>query len=310
VNAPVVTHGQDYPNVHVSWAAPQLNGAASPYVTSYRVVRTDANGVAVAFQTQQFINPLSGTITAPDTSIVDTSAVAGAKYTYTVTAINGTNAGTTSAGTVFNDVISVDSLNTTILANGINLAWSGAPANVPVTAVSITRTPAFSGVGATNPLLLTAGTNGVPLTYLDKSAVPGTSYTYTVSWVANGATQPASSVGPVVMPYPATGQVVITNAAPVGGASVNLAWTDTAPVTYFVIQRCQMATFGNGCGPLALVKVLPGSTAVTFTDSGLAVGRRYKYTITGVNGTVNATTGVIGAGSSTSVVTTKTITVQ
>jgi FtsP/CotA-like multicopper oxidase with cupredoxin domain len=280
--APAVANGTLFPNVNVSWNAPN-----SPYVTEYRVLRTDSTGAAVAFQSQQIMNQLSGAITPPDTSIVDTTAVAGNTYSYTVTAINGNNTGKESPATSKFIAVDMTNLNLRVVANKNVLSWAGAAVGANPTGVQITRKEAVTGATTTFTLSPT------PLTWTDPNAVATNTYTYSVAWMVGTAVQPASTV----TKYGPAGAVTNLTPSTATAKEVTLSWTDAGPTTSFVISRCTPTAGNPNC-------TNPGSTFVTqatvasgpYTQSGLTSNSKYVYRVTAINGTgttSRASTGVV-----------------
>ena len=277
--APTAVGGTQYPNVNVSWKLP-----SSPFVTEYRVLRTDSTGAAVAFQNQQRMNPLSGTITAPETSVVDTVAQAGQLYKYTVTAINGNNTGAESPSQTYSTYVNLTNLRATALVpNGVSLGWAAAPAGVTPTGVQITRT------GGAAPVTFTQ--NGVAASYLDSTTATGTTYTYTVAWVVGSIVQPATSVTVTTQAAPAGAVTGLTGTSASGSRAVALSWADAGPATGYVVSRCTVnflnQNCGNGLAVFTYVATL-GTSPTTYTQSGLNRGS-YMYKVTAVNGSVVTT---------------------
>ncbi len=304
--APKAVLGTTFPNINLSWTAP-----ANGFVTSYRVLRTDtATGTAVAFQTQQLMNPLSGTITPPATSIVDTTAQLSKKYSYTVAAINGTNAGTDSTPTNVVTYLEVQSLKATALANGagVSLGWSAnAIPNVAASGVQIIRTATVGG--ATRTFNLT----GAVLAYTDTTAVSGVGYTYSVAWVVGGVPLPATVSAVVTATFGAAGAITNLATNVLTARAVTLTWNAALPSTGFVVSRCTPTTGRNGNNNCtnanatftavnlgATATLTQVGTAATFRQTGLTTGASYVYRVTSNNGTgaaagtpAVATTGVL-----------------
>jgi FtsP/CotA-like multicopper oxidase with cupredoxin domain len=267
------------PDIGVTWVAP----TNIQFITAYRVERsdvTDGTAPVVAFQNQQFMNPLSGTITPPDNHFLDTTTTAGHSYNYTVTAINGNKVGAVSsnklnvtAGFALTDVTAVATSSSSVVVN-----WTAVRAGGnTVTGVKVERS---ADAGATwSTVFASAPGAVVPSQFVDTTAQPSTTYVYRVTWSGVTATKSSNSVNtpPVDM-----GRVVaVVN--PQIWNQVNIAW-DPAPanvnVTGFNVTRTDIVTGG------AVSKTVNG-VGTSYTDTDVLPGK-YVYTVNWLKGNNNA----------------------
>ncbi len=107
--------------------------------------------------------------------------------------------------------------------------------------------------------------------YVDSGLVDGTTYTYTVMAVNVAGWSPVSAPVDAVPSVSAPAAPTNLTAAP-GDGTVQLAWSASAGATSYKVYR----------GP-TLVQTL---SATTWTDSGLANGTSYSYTVVAYNGVV------------------------
>ena len=225
--------GTSTAHVAVTWAA--ATGA-----TGYKVFR---NGGATEIGTVGAVLTFS-----------DTTAVPGTAYTYTVKA---TTAVATSAASVGNAGYRQLSAPTTFSGSAgtstlhVALTWS---ASTGATGYQILRNGA--------PLV----TIGALLTYLDTSAVPGTSYTYTI--------RAMTSVGLSASSTPSTGYRQLT--APSGVAAsdgtstahVAVTWVASTGATNYQVFRS---------GTVAAVGTV--GAVLVFNDTGATPGTSYSYSV-------------------------------
>jgi chitodextrinase len=143
----------------------------------------------------------------------------------------------------------------------VALAWSGATDPVGVTGYYVFR----------NGMQIAAVTG---TSYTDIGLASGTQYSYTVEAydVAGNVSTPSNTVT-VTTPLPATPPAPTLSSANVTASSVTLSWTtvndSNGGITY---------TVNRGSA-----QVVSGSTAATYTDSGLTPSTQYSYTVQAVD---------------------------
>jgi chitodextrinase len=235
--------------VNLTWSAATDNVG----VTGYQLSR----GGAV-------INQPTG-LTFTDSGLAD-----GTSYTYAIAAVDAAgNVGPATLVTISTPDITPPTAPASFTAtvappNQVNLAWSAATDNVGVTGYILSR-------GGVQLKQLTG------LTYTDTGLVLGTSYTYSIDAVdAAGNVSPAKTVTIALTDVtPPTAPATFT-AAVASLSQVNLTWTaatDNVAVTGYVLSRGGV-----------LLKQL---TALTYSDSGLAPGTSYTYSIAAVDAAGN-----------------------
>jgi FtsP/CotA-like multicopper oxidase with cupredoxin domain len=269
----------------VNWTAP---AGTTPY-TAYRVVRTNSTGGTASFVVSGTMNPLNGTITAPGTSFADASAVsAGGTYFYTVYAMNGPKVAATGAATAPVAVTqALSSAAATVNLNDptqLTVNWTVSGAGTGVTAFQLTRTPTF-GAATTVTVAASALSNGV-YSYVDATAAPLTSYTYTVKAMVGAAVGSTLTTAPVT-----TGPAILTAPGALAAAftaptTVNLTWVDTAKgETGYKVERAAVTIAANGTTTTSpystLVNGTPANLA-SYTDTAPAANTTYVYRVTPV----------------------------
>ena len=212
---------------------------------------TETGGAIASYAVSRSVNggsysPLT-TVTAPSTTYTDSSAQSGVQYSYRITATdNGSPTQTSAAGT------------------SNKVAIPSAPTNVTATATSATTvalewtasTEAGSGTIASYQI----DRNGVPLdavpgatTYTDQSAMPGTTYTYSVTAIdGTGAPSTAANSNPVTTPQPPTLSLPFSGPAAVAcmshlpaGSVVGSAVVHDGSGYYEVDAQGDVAAFGG-----------------------------------------------------------------
>jgi chitodextrinase len=235
--------------VNLTWSAATDNVA----VTGYQLSR---GGVV--------INQPTG-LTFADSGLTD-----GTSYTYAIAAVDAAgNVGPATTVTITTPDLTPPTAPASFTAtaappNSVSLTWSAATDNVGVTGYVLTR-------GGVQIKQLTA------LTYSDPNLVPGTSYTYTISaFDAAGNVGPAKSVTVTAGDgTPPTAPASFT-AAVASLSQVNLTWTaatDNVGVTGYVLTR----------GGVQIKQL----TGLTYSDTGLAPGTSYSYSIVAVDAAGN-----------------------
>jgi hypothetical protein len=162
--------------VSLSWTAPFNNGGSN--IASYNIYRGTVSGGEILLK-----SGVTGT-TYSDTGLTD-----GTTYYYEVTAVNGVGEGSPSNETFGLPVLSAPGAPTGLHATGSNnsvsLGWT-APAG-SVSSYDVYRGTSSGGESATPIATGVSGTS-----YVDNTAVNGTTYYYKVSAV-NGAGEGAKS---------------------------------------------------------------------------------------------------------------------
>jgi chitodextrinase len=257
----------------VSWTASTDNVR----VTGYHVYR---NGSLV------------GTATAA--SYQDTGLTPNTTYTYTVSAFDGAGNESAQSPAVNATTQAADAIPpsapsgltaTPVSASEIDLSWLAATDNVGVTGYNVYRNGSL------------VGTTTSSVTYQDRGLNAGTTYSYVITALDAAGNQSAQSTGVnATTQAPDTTPPSVPTGLSVTGttsATVSLSWaasTDNVDVTGYRVYR-------NGS--------LVGSAGTTsFTDSGLASGTTYSYTVTAYDAAgnesarstaVNATTATVVA---------------
>jgi acid phosphatase type 7 len=158
---------------------------------------------------------------------------------------------------------------TAVSPTQVNLSWDASTDNVGVAGYKVYRDGAF--------LTSTSTTS-----YLDSTVQGGTSHSYTVyAYDAAGNISPASNTATVTTPtdtQPPTTPTGLAGAA-VSASQVNLTWnaaSDNVGVAGYTVYR-------NG-SPIATTS---GANATSYSDTSVASGTTYTYTVDAFDGTGN-----------------------
>jgi fibronectin type 3 domain-containing protein len=260
-------------SVSLSWSAPASDGG-SP-VTGYNVYRgTSAGGESAT--------PMATGVTT--TTFTDTTAVNGTTYFYTVAAVNavGVSAQSNEASATPQPAATVPSAPQSPTASGgngtVTVSWSPPTSNggAAITGYNVYR---GTTAGGESPTPVAGNVTGTSFT--DTGLANGTTYFYTVAAVNAVGTSPQSAEASAT-PQPTVPTAPLAVTAGSGNGSVSLAWSVPAsnggsPVTGYNVYR------GTSAGGESATPVASNVTGTSFTDTGLANGTTYFYTVAAVN---------------------------
>jgi len=269
-NAPTLNGQAALDRITLGWSVPENGGSA---IIGYRLYRTPGTGTTV------LLASLTGT------GYIDASVLAGVNYTYMVTALNAFGEGSpsntmglrmTARPSPSVDVPAEPYLSSVTGGNAsISLLWN-VPSDTgdgPLTGYNVYR--GTSPMAAQLLVSVPAGTT----TYVDGTAVYGTTYYYWVSalnqW-GEGELSRVLSASLIVLAVPGEvnvdvdegqGRITLDWSAPDGGGSA---------ITAFKIYR------RGETGDRQLMATVPAGTD-TFVDGSVEAGLEYDYWVTAVN---------------------------
>jgi FtsP/CotA-like multicopper oxidase with cupredoxin domain len=304
-----------------------------PYFTAYKVTRMEIDPITglpiasteTAFVLSQFINPLSGVVTAPANTYVDTSLVSGKNYVYLVSAINGNVASTgvsntaNASGGVIAAAPAAFGLAASASTNGqVALSWQAASANAGnvgkvATGYILTRTviDPTSGLPMTGTTPVTLATPaGVATSFVDSTVADNTTYAYTLTWFNGSKTNLGASVSTKILtPYAVPGAVSALTATAQPTAlpvQVLLNWAAAKPATGYLISRCEETTLNAFCtSPNTVwtqVTTLTGATlANSYLDQGVVSNSAYSYRVQAFNGATTNVSATVSVSVATSI---------
>jgi hypothetical protein len=240
---------------------------------------------------------------------IDTTAVPGVTYTYTVATTGGTTAApvlsaavSTTPVTITEVIVAPSSPNAVITtATSITVTWTDLSTNETgflverstdggktfVTLATVARTGTA-----------TSGVNGA-VSYVDTLVAPIVygQYQYRVSAVnvtGKGATAVTNAASTAVasnlldFTLPAAPTALTATAGAVGSGAVTLSWTDNATnETGYTVQRATNATFTTGL----VTTAVPGAITVSptsYTLSGMTKGTMYFFRVAATNAAGNS----------------------
>jgi titin len=308
VNAPSnATAAQTATGITIGWTDNSTNEVG------FQIVRNGVNALGVAVPAVTFnVTSTTAQKTAKGTALtyIDTTAVPGVTYTYTVAATSGTAAlpiaGTaisTTPVTITETIVAPSVPNAVITsATRITVTWTDLSTNETGFKVERLLTPTVAG--ATSPVWTTlatvartgTATTGIntAVSYIDNLVAPITygTYQYRVSAVnvtGTGLTAVTNAASTAVASnaldfnLPAAPTVLTVTAGAVGSGAVTLGWVDNASnETGYTIQRATNATFTTGL----VTTAVPGAITVSPTSyvlSGMTKGTKYFFRVAATN---------------------------
>jgi FtsP/CotA-like multicopper oxidase with cupredoxin domain len=277
----------------------------------FQIVRTNVDAVTgltvpVVFNVTSMGTQKSASGTAR--TYIDTTALPGVTYTYTVAATSGTAAlpipGTaisTNPVTITETIVAPSAPTAVITsATRITVTWTDLSMNETGFKVERLLTPTVAVAGAAAPVWTTLATvartgtasTGVntAVSYIDNLVAPvvqGT-YQYRVSAVSMTGTvlnAASAAIASNVLDFnlPAAPTALSVTAGAVGSRAVTLGWTDNAAnETGFTIQRATNATFTRGL----VTTAVPGAVTanpVSYVLSGMTAGTKYFFRVAATN---------------------------
>jgi fibronectin type 3 domain-containing protein len=260
-------------SVKLSWAAPSSNGG-SP-ITGYDVYRGTSPG-------GESSTPVATNVTT--TSFSDASVVNGTTYYYTVAAVNAVGPSPQSGEASARPQATAPSAPSGLVASGGNgsvmLSWAipVTDGGSPITGYDVYRGTSPGGESAT-PLAANVPSNG----FTDTGVVNGTTYYYKVAAVNAVGLSPQSGEASATPAQPATVPTAPQGLGATGGnGAVKLSWSPPASnggaaITGYDLYR------GTSAGSESATPVAANVTGTSFTDTGLANGTAYYYTVAAVN---------------------------
>jgi FtsP/CotA-like multicopper oxidase with cupredoxin domain/transcriptional regulator CtsR len=219
-------------------------------------------------------------------SYTDSTVAAGSSYVYRVKAVNGTlsSAYSNTATVSIPAVPAAPTSLTATLRTGpqVSLTWRDNATNE--TGFVVERSVnggAYVQITAPGPNTRTGN-----MTYVDRTAVTGNSYTYkvkAVNGIVSSAYSNTATVNiPIVMAAPTNLRATLQT-----GPQVSLTWQDNATnETGFVVERSV-----NGGAYVQIAAPGPNTKTgnMTYTDKTVAAGKTYTYRVKAVSGTASST---------------------
>ena len=212
------------------------------------------------------------------TSYVDGTVKLGTSYKYTVRAVNGSVMSgyqNTKDGLKYNVTPTV---KVALASNGIKVSWSTAANATGYTVYSSTyNTKTKKWSGWTN-----RGTTKANATsWVDKKAKSGTKYRYTVKAMNDKVGSTYNKDGAATL-YLAQPTVKIANAS----TGVKVSWSKVTGATGYTVYRSE---YKNGAWTKWASRGTAKANKTSWTDTKVASGVQYKYTVRAINGSVKST---------------------
>ncbi len=261
----------------LTWSAPASNGGAS--ITGYTLERKSGSGSYAV---------VSSGIGASATSYSDTGLTPATTYTYRIRAANSFGGGgwsneeSETTGTGAPEAVS-DLAATVDAVNGstqINLTWS-APADngLAITGYTLQRKSGTEGYGDVSTAITATSTS-----YSDTGLMPNVTYTYRIQARNSGGAGAWSNEEDATTDVAAPAAVSDLSATKDGTDSsteIDLSWTapedNGREITGYTLQR------KSGSGNYADVSTSIGTSATSYSDTGLTPGTAYTYRIRAEN---------------------------
>ena len=246
-----------------------ISWPAIPGATSYNVYRNTTSGAETTF-------PFATTSASSSSTFTDNFLANGTTYYYKVAAVDpvGTSALSSEVSATPAATATPPTSPTGLTATGGNaqvaLAWSASSGSGTITY------NVFRGTSSGAETLLVSGVNSP--SYTDNTAANGTTYYYYVTATNSVGTSGQSNEASAKPVAPTLGSVP-TLSATASDASIALSWTTstgTSPITYNLYRSTTSG--GEGTTPYK-----SGLITTSFTDTGLASGTTYYYTVASVN---------------------------
>ena len=198
-------------------------------------------------------------------SYTDTTAASGTTYTYTVRAYNGSTMGDWHSAKLLMRLSDTTVSGASNITYGVQVKWS------KVTGATGYIVYRKSGSGSWGRIADIK--SGSTVSYIDKTAASGTTYTYTVR-AYNGNTMgdwhSAKSVKRLSDPK-------LTSASKVSGG-INVRWTGVTGATGYIVYR------KSGSGSWGRIADIKSGSTVSYTDRTAKAGTTYTYTVRAYNG--------------------------
>ena len=198
-------------------------------------------------------------------SYTDKTASSGTTYTYTVRAYNGNTMGDWHSAKSLMRISDTTLTGASNITYGVQVKWSR------VTGATGYIVYRKSGSGSWGRIADIK--SGSTVSYIDKTAASGTTYTYTVR-AYNGSTMgdwhSAKSVKRLSDPK-------LTSASKVSGG-INVRWTRVTGATGYIVYR------KSGSGSWGRIADIKSGSTVSYTDRTAKAGTTYTYTVRAYNG--------------------------
>ena len=198
-------------------------------------------------------------------SYTDTTAASGTTYTYTVRAYNGSTMGDWHSAKSQMRLSDTTVSGASNITYGVQVKWSRVTG---ATGYIVYRKGAGKGWGRIADIK-----SGSTVSYIDKTAASGTTYTYTVR-AYNGSTMgdwhSAKSVKRLSDPK-------LTSASKVSGG-INVRWTRVTGATGYIVYR------KSGSGSWGRIADIKSGSTVSYTDRTAKAGTTYTYTVRAYSG--------------------------
>ena len=198
-------------------------------------------------------------------SYTDTTAASGTTYTYTVRAYNGSTMGDWHSAKSLMRLSDTTVSGASNITYGVQVKWSRVTG---ATGYIVYRKGAGKGWGRIADIK-----SGSAVSYIDKTAASGTTYTYTVR-AYNGSTMgdwhSTRSVKRLSDPK-------LTSASKVSGG-INVRWTGVTGATGYIVYR------KSGSGSWGRIANIKSGSTVSYTDRTAKAGTTYTYTVRAYSG--------------------------
>ena len=198
-------------------------------------------------------------------SYTDTTAASGTTYTYTVRAYNGSTMGDWHSAKSLMRLSDTTVSGASNITYGVQVKWSKVTG---ATGYIVYRKNGSGSWGRIADIK-----SGSTVSYIDKTAASGTTYTYTVR-AYNGSTMgdwhSAKSVKRLSDPK-------LTSASKVSGG-INVRWTGVTGATGYIVYR------KSGSGSWGRIADIKSGSTVSYTDRTAKAGTTYTYTVRAYNG--------------------------
>ena len=198
-------------------------------------------------------------------SYTDKTAASSTTYTYTVRAYNGNTMGDWHSAKSLMRISDTTLTGASNITYGVQVKWSRVTG---ATGYIVYRKSASGSWGRIADIK-----SGSTVSYIDKTAASGTTYTYTVR-AYNGSTMgdwhSAKSVKRLSDPK-------LTSASKVSGG-INVRWTGVTGATGYIVYR------KSGSGSWGRIADIKSGSTVSYTDRTAKAGTTYTYTVRAYNG--------------------------